>query len=136
MGISEKAEDGTLRLYIYDFTGVELKDEWTVDDRDCDRDGDAWIQTDLTADEGKAVVAFLEEYRRQKGGKDESSDKFCRELWNEMEDVPFDEDSDGKLVLGQNFYTWKKGTPREKIWQWFNAHYSRGVASLLYTQGE
>lgn len=135
MDISEKAEDGALRLYVYDYDGGSGCPGWTVEDRNSDRDGDAWLSTELSADEGKAVAAFLEDYRRRKAGGAEASDRFCRELWSGMEDVPFD-DNGGELLLGQSFYIWKRGTPRREIWKWFDAHYSRGVASLLYTGGE
>lgn len=137
MKLSGKDGKGILQLYIREPEDAGIDgEEWTVEDRDAAHFGDAWVQTNLTPDESRAVASFLEDYRRRRNKKDEVSDKFCRELWSEMENIPFDEDSGGEPVLGRNFYTWEKGTPRKTIWRWFDSHYSRGVASLLYTQGE
>lgn len=66
----EKAEDGLVKLYIYNFTAEDDKNleetEWTVTDTNCDREGDAWIYTDLTAEEGNKVVKFIESMRSGK----------------------------------------------------------------------
>lgn len=53
-------------------------------------------------------------------------------IWSDLEDVPFDENSDGELILSEDFYIWKKGTDRDSIWKWFDKNYSKGIYNLLY----
>lgn len=60
------------------------------------------------------------------------SDKFLESRWSELEDVPFDETSDGYLVLAENFWIFPKGTEREEIWHFFDEHHSKGIIYLLY----
>jgi hypothetical protein len=62
--------------------------------------------------------------------------KQIEKVWDEMTDVPFDENEksdDGcYLVLGEDYSVWKKGTTRDDIWRWFDKHHSKGVYYLLY----
>lgn len=60
------------------------------------------------------------------------TDKEIKKLWNELEDVPFDENENSELVLAQDWYIFPKGTDRETIWHWFDKNYSKGVYELLY----
>lgn len=40
-------------------------------------------------------------------------------LWDAFGDVPIDPD-DPEEPIDEDFFIWKKGTPREEIWQWFD----------------
>ena len=54
-------------------------------------------------------------------------------LWLELADVPFDDnDPDVDMTLAENWKWFRKGTPREEIWRWFDERHSKGVAFLLY----
>lgn len=61
-----------------------------------------------------------------------TNDKVMEKLWEELEDVPFDEDTDGRLCLSQPWHAFPVGTDREDIWHWFDENHSKGVAWLLY----
>jgi hypothetical protein len=63
------------------------------------------------------------------------TDKEIEEIWNELDNVPFDEnplalDSCG-LVLGVDYFEWKKGMARDLIWKWFDMNHSKGIVYLL-----
>lgn len=58
------------------------------------------------------------------------NDKKIEQLWNELRDVPFD-DEEGQLVLSESWNIFQKGTEREEIWHWFDENHSKGVAWLL-----
>lgn len=60
------------------------------------------------------------------------TDKELEKMWDELTDIPFDEDLDGKLILSVNWKSFTKGTDREDIWQFFDKNHSKGVAWLLY----
>lgn len=68
----------------------------------------------------------------QKGMTQADTDRICREIWADLENVPFDYDDEGRLVLAEDFKSWPKGTSRSEIWLWFEKRYSKGVASLVY----
>ncbi len=62
-------------------------------------------------------------------------------FWKNLEDVPFNEDADGRLVLANDYRfmvgsreiaMFPKGTDREEIWHWFDENHPKGVAHLLY----
>lgn len=62
-------------------------------------------------------------------------------FWKNLEDVPFNEDADGRLVLVNDYRfmvgsreiaMFPKGTDREEIWHWFDENHPKGVAYLLY----
>lgn len=62
-------------------------------------------------------------------------------FWKNLEDVPFNEDADGRLVLANDYRfmvgnremaMFPKGTDREEIWHWFDENHPKGVAYLLY----
>ena len=63
-------------------------------------------------------------------------DKVLARLWDEFEDVPFDEDENGEMVLSGDWFIFNAGTVREDIWKWFDERYSTGVASLLHLVGD
>ena len=62
-------------------------------------------------------------------------DKDIEKLWEELEDVPFDEDNtsgdSNSLVLVNDWRRWSKGTRRDDIWHWFDVNYSKGLVKLL-----
>lgn len=62
----------------------------------------------------------------------EAQDEALEALWDRLEDIPFDEDSNSKLVLSENWHIWDKGTSREEIWGFFNKNHTKGVRYLLY----
>lgn len=63
-------------------------------------------------------------------------DEYVEFIWEMLEDVPFDEDDDGSLVLGDNFFTWNAGDiTRDELWHWFDERHSKGVHYLLYEKG-
>ena len=59
-------------------------------------------------------------------------DRELEELWAELEDIPFDEDEDGRLILSEDWLHFPKGTWNEEIWKWFDQRYSGGVFNLMY----
>lgn len=59
-------------------------------------------------------------------------DKQMEQLWLELENVPFDEDEDGRLCLAEEWHDFPAGTDRDEIWHWFDENHSKGVAWLLY----
>ena len=64
--------------------------------------------------------------------KIQNNDLEIEKLWEELEDVPFDEDEYKDLILSEDWYHFKAGTEREEIWKWFDQKHSKGVAWLLY----
>ena len=53
-------------------------------------------------------------------------------LWEKLEDILFDENSNGELILSESWYLFPQGTSRDEIWHWFDQRHSKGVAWLLY----
>jgi len=60
------------------------------------------------------------------------SDQELEEMWCELEDILFDEDEDGELILSQDWKQFPKGTSRDEIWHFFDREHSMGVHWLLY----
>ena len=58
-------------------------------------------------------------------------DRTLEWLWDDLEDVLFDEDPDGRLILAEDWEGFRKGTEREEIWHWFDKEHSKGIAYLL-----
>ena len=67
--------------------------------------------------------------------KNNITDAEIKNLWEELEDVLFIEDSESGdscgLVLASDWQGWSAGTTRDEIWRWFNQHYSKGLEGLL-----
>lgn len=59
-------------------------------------------------------------------------DKKLESLWEELADVPFDENEDGELILAVDWEDFNAGTEREEIWHWFDDRHSKGVAYLMF----
>ena len=56
-------------------------------------------------------------------------DKKLEELWAELDDVPFNPETEESEAEYQHFPV---GTHKFEIWKWFDERYSKGVASLIY----
>lgn len=102
---------------------------WHYDDtiyspgfEDCDDTG--WYDP-----ETEEFMAGPEEVQAWKSKPNE--DARLEKLWDELEDIPFDEDGDGELILADNWGLFAKGTTRTDIWHWFDERHSKGVAWLL-----
>ena len=59
--------------------------------------------------------------------KCDANDREIEKLWEELEDVPVDENE----CLDVDWQGWWKGTHREEIWHWFDEHHSKGVGWLM-----
>lgn len=62
----------------------------------------------------------------------EYPDYKLEKLWDDLEDVLFDENNEGKLILSEKWRHFPKGTDRETIWHFFDQQYSHGLAWLLH----
>lgn len=62
------------------------------------------------------------------------SDIILENLWDKLENIPFNEDNQDGLVLATKFYYFEKGTPRNYIWNWFDVNHSKGVSHLMYNR--
>lgn len=51
--------------------------------------------------------------------------------WKELADIPFDEDSNGELILSSSWYLFPQGTTRTEIWHWFDMAHTKGVGWLI-----
>lgn len=60
------------------------------------------------------------------------NDRELEEMWEELGDVPFNENEDSELVLAEDWRQFPKGTAREDIWRFFDKEHSMGVHWLLY----
>lgn len=59
------------------------------------------------------------------------SDKGLEHMWREFGDIAIDEDE--KIIT--DFYDWKSGTDRFKIWHWFDEMHTKGLAKgLMYKE--
>lgn len=59
------------------------------------------------------------------------NDEAIEDLWKELEDVSFDENKNGELILVESWFIFDKGTEREDIWHWFDEYHSQGVGWLM-----
>ena len=57
--------------------------------------------------------------------------KSFSQIWEELEDVPFDENEDGELILADDWYIFKKGTTREDVWHSLEELYGVAIGDLL-----
>lgn len=64
-----------------------------------------------------------------------SRDRALEMMWDELADVPFDEDENGRLILSEGWMCFEAGTEREDVWRWFDERHSCGVAYLLHGDG-
>lgn len=59
------------------------------------------------------------------------NDETIEDLWKELDDVLFDEDDSGALILYEDWFIFDKGIEREDIWHWFDDYHSKGVGWLM-----
>jgi len=61
-------------------------------------------------------------------------DKEMESLWEKLEDIPFVEDEEGRLILDSDepWHNFEPGTEREEIWRYFDKKHSKGISYLLY----
>ena len=59
--------------------------------------------------------------------KEDVNDREVENLWDELEDVPVDENE----CLDVDWQGWSKGTHREEILYWFDEQHSKGVGWLM-----
>ena len=69
-------------------------------------------------------------------------DRLIEEAWEEFADIPMDPETEKiedifviSIPEENCAVRFDPGTPRLDVWQWFDSHYSKGVASLLYGSG-
>lgn len=84
----------------------------------------AYEQIWILASNDKGKVVPVKKYR--------SSDLLLEDLWKSLTDVPFDPDSEDRLVLAEPWFNFPAGTDQEEIWAWFGERYSGGVAKLMF----
>ena len=60
-------------------------------------------------------------------------DKEMEPLWEELEDIPFIEDEDGRLILDSDepWHNFEPGTTKEEIWHYFDRNHSKGINYLV-----
>lgn len=57
--------------------------------------------------------------------------KSFAEIWEELADIPFDENEYGEMVLINDWYIFEKGTSRESIWLTLEDLYGVVIGDLL-----
>lgn len=80
---------------------------------------------------GEIVDILRNELQRDPEWDSGVADAGIRYLWRRFGDIAIDENE----CIDSNFYIWPEGTPREEIWRWFDARYSKGVAHLMGIAG-
>ncbi len=63
---------------------------------------------------------------------DTEKDEDLERLWDDLTDIPFDEDNDKELVLGEDWFIFSVGDVVFDIHRWFDKHHSKGVGYLMY----
>lgn len=60
-------------------------------------------------------------------------DKEMESLWEKLEDIPFIEDEDGRLILDSDepWHNFVPGTTKEEIWHYFDRNHSKGINYLV-----
>lgn len=59
------------------------------------------------------------------------TDAELEKLWDELTDIPMSENTNGELVLEEDWHVFPKGTEREEIWHWFDMTHTKGVGWLM-----
>jgi len=60
------------------------------------------------------------------------TDNQVEELWEDLENVPFNDNDPLDLYLENDWYIFWSGTSRDEIWAWFDRNHSKGISYLLY----
>ena len=58
-------------------------------------------------------------------------DEQIEQLWEELDNIPFDENDQMELILAEDWNGFERGTDRNTIWQWFNEQHSKGIVHLM-----
>lgn len=60
-------------------------------------------------------------------------DKEMESLWEKLEDIPFIEDEEGRLILDSDepWHNFEPGTTKEEIWHYFDRNHSKGINYLV-----
>lgn len=60
-------------------------------------------------------------------------DKEMESLWEELEDIPFIEDEEGRLILDSDepWHNFEPGTTKAQIWHYFDRNHSKGINYLV-----
>lgn len=53
------------------------------------------------------------------------------EIWEELEDIAFEENENGELILAEDWYIYPKGVTREYIWHNLESLYGVVIGDLL-----
>lgn len=61
--------------------------------------------------------------------KEEEYENTIDKLWEKLGDVLVDETG---VYIDQDFYIWKKGTEKEKIWHWFDVRTTGGIGNKYF----
>ncbi|WP_368221754.1 hypothetical protein [Blautia wexlerae] len=77
--------------------------------------------------ENMNITTVNEELEISKLTLQETIDKNIESLWKEFESVPVDRNGN----LRATWYAFPKGTNKNDVYDWFNRHYSKGLAYLM-----
>ena len=77
--------------------------------------------------ENMNITTVNEELEISKPTLQETIDKNIESLWKEFESVPVDRNGN----LRATWYAFPKGTNKNDVYDWFNRHYSKGLAYLM-----
>lgn len=50
-------------------------------------------------------------------------------IWEQLGDISVNENG---TIIEQDFYIWKKGTEKEKIWHWFDDRLKEGIGNRYF----
>ena len=90
--------------------------------------GDLWKCAEIC---GEIVDILRNELQHDPEWDSDVTDAGIRYLWRRFGDIAIDENE----CIDSDFYIWCEGTPREEIWRWLDARYSKGVAHLMGIAG-
>lgn len=60
---------------------------------------------------------------------EEEYDNTLDKIWEQLGDITINENG---TVIEQDFYIWKKGTEKEKIWHWFDDRLKEGIGNRYF----
>lgn len=60
---------------------------------------------------------------------EEEYDNTLDKIWEQLGDITINENG---TIIEQDFYIWKKGTEKEKIWHWFDDRLKEGIGNRYF----
>lgn len=60
---------------------------------------------------------------------EEEYDNTLDKIWEQLGDIIINENG---TIIEQDFYIWKKGTEKEKIWHWFDDRLKEGIGNRYF----